>query len=348
MDDITILEEFGLQEVSRKTHIEIKYLKYMLEKKFDKLNRINTLGFVKILRREYNLDLSQWVEEFEEYNQANKKEDSNKDNRVLQQDIAPKKSKSKVLLLLFALILIGIGFWYFNGMQYINQLKDRFAEENSSTFTTAAVVEETIEKLDALEEKGETSAKIVETLPQNNIIEENITDTKTEDTAIPEEENIEVNNTPLITNETKQEIINDNNKEEAEEKQEIPTTPQNTSISIEEENINVHNVQEEKIAKPTPSLPTQIIIKPNKKIWIGAVNLVNKTRKTRLRSTDIALDITEPQLLVVGHGDFVFDLGDGNIQKSSSKLKSYYHIENGKVQPITKKEFMKLNGGKSW
>ncbi|MDR1554934.1 MAG: hypothetical protein LBS39_02785 [Campylobacteraceae bacterium] len=65
------LEDIGLREVSRKTYIEFNYLKFMVNKEFSKLQRVKTLGFVKIIQREYNIDMNDWVKEFEEYFQEN-------------------------------------------------------------------------------------------------------------------------------------------------------------------------------------------------------------------------------------------------------------------------------------
>ncbi|MDR1460024.1 MAG: hypothetical protein LBI78_00025 [Campylobacteraceae bacterium] len=65
------LEEIGLREVSRKTYIEFSYLKLMADREFSKLQRIKTLGFIKIIQREYNISMDDWVKEFEEYFQEN-------------------------------------------------------------------------------------------------------------------------------------------------------------------------------------------------------------------------------------------------------------------------------------
>ncbi|MDR2636220.1 MAG: hypothetical protein LBC08_05265 [Campylobacteraceae bacterium] len=67
MDSIKALEKIGLREVSRKTYIELSYLKLMADRDFAKLHRIKTLGFVKIIKREYGIDMSDWVAEFEAY-----------------------------------------------------------------------------------------------------------------------------------------------------------------------------------------------------------------------------------------------------------------------------------------
>ena len=80
-NDIRVLEKIGLQEVCKKTHIEVKQLEYMINNQYDKLNKINTLGFVKILSREYKLDLTDWLEGFHDYWVEHKaEEDPNKEN----------------------------------------------------------------------------------------------------------------------------------------------------------------------------------------------------------------------------------------------------------------------------
>ena len=42
-NDIRVLEKIGLQEVCKRTHIEVKQLEYMINNQYDKLNKINTL-----------------------------------------------------------------------------------------------------------------------------------------------------------------------------------------------------------------------------------------------------------------------------------------------------------------
>ncbi|MDR0666929.1 MAG: hypothetical protein LBF71_05925 [Campylobacteraceae bacterium] len=78
MDSIKALEKIGLREVSRRTYIELSYLKLMADKDFSKLHRIKTLGFVKIIKREYGIDMSDWVAEFEAYLQESEKKSKEK------------------------------------------------------------------------------------------------------------------------------------------------------------------------------------------------------------------------------------------------------------------------------
>lgn len=123
MDNINILEELGLQEVSRRTHIEVKFLQYMINKDFDKLNRINTLGFAKILKREYEIDLSSWLEEFEAYWKENRQEgaaDNSTANLIAQENSNKKRSKIWILLLLILLLIAG-AIWYLNQSKYFSE-----------------------------------------------------------------------------------------------------------------------------------------------------------------------------------------------------------------------------------
>lgn len=349
MDDIGILEELGLEEVSRKTHIETKYLEHMVNREFNKLNRINTLGFVKILRREYNLDLQEWVDEFEAYLEKNTKETVQADP-VLQQDMQPVKSRGWIYLLLLLLVLLGVAFWYFNGMQYVNQLKESLNEKNTSTFTQAPIINEAKEKLDALEEDTTPPVETVEIISTKSNTEENESNIQESVESISPSGDADKKSNSLIVLDSKEQELIDSTMDENITLEEVADVEivNIKSVKDEEEQDSSQETQEEMKQEEKRKALKEITIKPNKKIWIGAINLKTKKRKTRLSNDDIKLDVQDPHILIVGHGSFIFDLGGGENQKPDSKQKSYYHIENGKVKYISKEEFIKINGGKSW
>lgn len=349
MDDIGILEELGLEEVSRKTHIETKYLEHMVNREFSKLNRINTLGFVKILRREYNLDLQEWVDEFEAYLEKNTKETAHADP-VLQQDMQPVKSRGWIYFLLLLLVLLGVAFWYFNGMQYVNQLKESLSEKNTSTFTQAPIINETKEKLDALNEDTTLPVETVEIISTKSNSEENKSNIQELTESAKTGGDVDKESSSLIILDSKEQELIDSTMDKNITLEEVADVEIVNIESVTDEEVQDSNneSQKEVMQEEEKRIPEKITIKPHKKIWIGVINLKTKKRKTRLSSNDIGLDIQDPHLLIVGHGNFVFDLGHGETQNPNSKQKSYYHIENGKVQHISKEEFMKINGGKGW
>jgi hypothetical protein len=57
-DPIQKLKSIGAQKIYEDTHIALVYVKSVINENFDGLNRVQFVGFVSILEREYDLDLS--------------------------------------------------------------------------------------------------------------------------------------------------------------------------------------------------------------------------------------------------------------------------------------------------
>ncbi len=63
--NLQILREIGVQEIYKATKIASKNINYILEKRYESLSRVHAKGFIQILEREYKLDLSAWIKEFD-------------------------------------------------------------------------------------------------------------------------------------------------------------------------------------------------------------------------------------------------------------------------------------------
>lgn len=133
-NDIKVLKEIGLKEVSRKTYIEVKYLQRIVDKDFANLNRANTLGFIKILKREYNLDLDEWVKEFEEYLKENANEAVNEQLFV---DTRPSFWQNKLYLFLIAVFIILLGGFLYSYFYNKNSSFAQISDDNTSAFMQA-------------------------------------------------------------------------------------------------------------------------------------------------------------------------------------------------------------------
>lgn len=195
MDSIKVLEEIGLQKVSKETHIELKYLRYMIDGDFDKLNRINTLGFIKILSREYNVDLSSWVSSFEEYwaqNRVNPEEDQ----KLFV--VAPSQGGSKkVVVFLLILILVGAGVFY----TFFSDDKVVSVYTPSINYSQSEVVKEAQEEINKIEESQASE--------QQQINPEELNSTATEELKTePIKEEIKTESKPEAVNEVGEEKIN--------------------------------------------------------------------------------------------------------------------------------------------
>ncbi|GAA8315214.1 hypothetical protein HpKG90_04400 [Helicobacter pylori] len=63
--NLQILKEVGVAEICKATKIASKNIHSILEKRYESLSRVHARGFIQILEREYKMDLSAWVKEFD-------------------------------------------------------------------------------------------------------------------------------------------------------------------------------------------------------------------------------------------------------------------------------------------
>ncbi|MCQ2867977.1 sialidase [Helicobacter pylori] len=63
--NLQILKEVGVAEIYKATKIASKNIHSILEKRYESLSRVHAKGFIQILEREYKLDLSAWMKEFD-------------------------------------------------------------------------------------------------------------------------------------------------------------------------------------------------------------------------------------------------------------------------------------------
>ncbi|GAA7576437.1 hypothetical protein MMM148_05940 [Helicobacter pylori] len=63
--NLQILKEVGVAEICKATRIASKNIHSILEKRYESLSRVRARGFIQILEREYKIDLSAWVKEFD-------------------------------------------------------------------------------------------------------------------------------------------------------------------------------------------------------------------------------------------------------------------------------------------
>ena len=63
--NLQILKEVGVAEICKATRIASKNIHSILEKRYESLSRVHARGFIQILEREYKIDLSAWIKEFD-------------------------------------------------------------------------------------------------------------------------------------------------------------------------------------------------------------------------------------------------------------------------------------------
>ncbi len=270
MDNIKVLEEIGLKKVCDETHIEQKYLEYMVNNDYDKLDHINTLGFVKILSREYKIDLSAWLEAFEEYWVENRQDEENDGLFIVVED----KKSSKKLLIFILIVLVGVTFSMFFSLFQDKINFSNYMNNDEPAYEQTTIVQEVKESLDEINSSLEES-----TIKENNITDEVVEDTN----------------------------LSNSVEEQSKLKQNIVKT--NETMEVMKPVVKQY-VSEKPVEKLESKFLQKAIISPNSPLWIGVIYLDTKKRRSFLGEGNFSVDLSREQIITTGHGSFDLIIGN--------------------------------------
>ncbi|EOL9454985.1 hypothetical protein ACNAEC_000734 [Campylobacter coli] len=309
------IEDLNLKEVAARTKIELEFLEALVKKDFATLNRFNVRGFVKILSREYELDFTDFNEEFETYLNENNLNDTTTKPKMItpKLDAYSQKSTSFVsfIIIVISIALIGFGIYYFD---YIKSFFQK--DQNNSSAAVVDIIGKAQSNLKALE----NNVVVIDNQAEENETEANLT---------------QIQNTEL--NNTKEEI------------KQISTTPNNTNAN--EENLSTNDslaTTNQEVAEVSKALNKEAHFKASGKIWIGLIDLSNYRKTSLVKENDFNLSLEVNRLVLTGAAALsVFD-ENGKEQKFPAGNSKRFLIKDGKITSISAAEFMKLNKGKEW
>ncbi|EAI9802131.1 helix-turn-helix domain-containing protein [Campylobacter coli] len=309
------IEDLNLKEVAARTKIELEFLEALVKKDFATLNRFNVRGFVKILSREYELDFTDFNEEFETYLNENNLNDTTTKPKMItpKLDAYSQKSTSFVSFIIIVIIIALIGF----GIYYFDYIKSFFQkDQNNSSAAVVDIIGKAQSNLKALE----NNVVVIDNQAEENETEANLT---------------QIQNTEL--NNTKEEI------------KQISTTPNNTNAN--EENLSTNDslaTTNQEVAEVSKALNKEAHFKASGKIWIGLIDLSNYRKTSLVKENDFNLSLEVNRLVLTGAAALsVFD-ENGKEQKFPAGNSKRFLIKDGKITSISAAEFMKSNKGKEW
>lgn len=182
--NLQILKEVGVTEICKATKIASKNIHSILEKRYESLSRVHARGFIQILEREYKIDLSAWMKEFnkacafkegvsEEKNQETDPEETAKKPLKVELDysinqantsLSKKSSKWKPFVLVVGVIVIVLAIVIIQNSSSLKEEKERESAIKSgikkSSFDDANLAEENKpEPTPKLEEKPKEQDK---------------------------------------------------------------------------------------------------------------------------------------------------------------------------------------------
>jgi len=158
--------------------------------------------------------------------------------------------------------------------------------------------------------------------------QQNLIELKEENMSIllPSEENISTNLQDIPALEEKDKNLSQNLTLPIE-----PTLEQNTTKSLEFDTSNTK----------------EFSIIPNRKVWIGIIDLDTDKKYSQNTANAVKIDTNKNQLLVTGHGEITLQI-DNFSKKFNSDNPIRFLVQNNKIKMITLEEFSTLNKGKSW
>ncbi|EFM3005776.1 hypothetical protein OCS88_001036, partial [Campylobacter jejuni] len=301
------IQELNLKEVAAKTQIELDFLEALVEKNFAVLSRFNVKGFVKILSREYELDFSDFNEEYEAYLNENNPTPQTKSKMITPKlDAYSQKSSNAwpFLIVLIVLVIIGSGIYYFDTLKTF--FKD---EQNNTSATVIDIIGQAQENLKSLSGNNVVvidNNKAQETNQTESVLPSQNTSLQENDKNISIENNISENNTTLLDEEKNTQIQEDTN------------TPKTDSLK-------------------------EAHFKTSTKIWIGLIDLKSLKKTSFVKEKDFNISLDKDQLILTGAAALTMFDQENKEQKFPAGISKRFLIKDGKITSISAAEFVKLN-----
>ncbi|ABB45181.1 hypothetical protein Suden_1907 [Sulfurimonas denitrificans DSM 1251] len=303
------LKKIGIQKIHENTHISRLHVEAILQENFEDMhNKVQLGGFLSILEREYNVDLSDLkikvknhFEDIAKYSQL----EPSKTNLFLAD-----RRKNKLTF-----FYIALGITLFVLFAYLS---------------TDITQEELLSKEESSKIEPTAQNKALPTLVENNL---SVTDK---------------NSTSFDKNESKVEEIEEVIKEKTQEpiKETTQQKPQET-IKKEEIKEEIKEVSQAKVAPEQESKGKSLKIIPKSKVWIGYIDLSSGKKYQKVSSEELSLDSTKDWLLAFGHGHLDIE-SNGKLQKYETVKNLRFVYKNAEIRELNVDEFKELNSGNIW
>ena len=105
-EELDLLREIGAQKIYEDTHISLKYAQSIIHESFEGLTKVQFLGFISILEREYNQDLSKLKEKGLEYFENEPAKDVSSTSVFIESPRAKSATPIYIIVALFVFILV--------------------------------------------------------------------------------------------------------------------------------------------------------------------------------------------------------------------------------------------------
>jgi hypothetical protein len=333
-----LLEKEGFASVNERTNISIDNLLKLVDNDFEGLTRVKAIGFLSILKREYEIELDDLKSGIKEYFESHPIED----DEVVLVTVDRTKEERGFIKWIIVFALLG-GLWYLYNSDKLggnlSHTENKENELNDSEILHSGIIKESV-----IINKDET--KIVKTTPaiEDNISQKSEINSTTESIETKSEENSSDEPKSL---EESEDIDSDIDKSVEEALNENKSETTDEVIKVEEESIEtvedtlVNNDEKAEIIY-------NVTVNPRVNLWFGFINLDTKARKEFITTESTPIDVGEQRwVLVTGHGRLSV-ASELTTLKVNDSAKHYFYIDSNEIREIDRAEFKTLNDGRGW
>jgi len=335
-DGVDFLIKQGYKKLSAKTFISDVDLERFLNKDFKNINKTRALGFIQILEREYDVDLSELKRAYLEHEHTHKPKVP--DTLFVETPIKDEKIWQKYLPYIAGFLVIGgLAFYLFrpnSDLVETQELLTQQIEENKS------VIDEAQKNLKKFEEN---KSRVL----ANNTLENSFTNKGNVSTTIPavsSDDDLDLDKVVL-------EMMKERNISVQEQNISLDENTTIAKVEKQDKNINVKpfvkNELKKQKTKNKKAINGKLYIEPTRKAWVGVIYLDNFTKKDFLIRSKLPLDPNRDQLIVIGHKYFKIYNKDYSV-KFTGRGPIRFIYKDGELMEINKKEFVRTSAGVAW
>jgi len=318
----------GYKKLSAKTFISDMDLERFLNKDFTNINKTRALGFIQILEREYDVDLSDLRADYLSHESTHRPKKPETLFTEAPEDYE-KEWQKYLPYIATILAVLGLVFYLFRPSvesvqtpePLVNQL-----EKNKSIISEAA---QNIAKLEA----NENIANVNNTIKSSLQKEINVSGVL-----------LTSPNDDLDLDKVVLQMMQDRNLSQKEKNSTLDFNSSSKIVKKEEVNQSKPVVVKPKVKAITKR---GLYISPSQKAWVGIIYLDNFTKKDFLIRKKLPLDASRDQLIVVGHEKFKIYNKTYSV-KFRGKGPVRFIYRDGELMEISKKEFKRTSAGVAW
>ena len=125
-------ESHSIEEINKKTKISPISLRYIKNREFDKLIRVKFIGFVRLIEKEYNVDLSELIEEYENFYNKDEVKQEQKEKKEIKNKEKSQKAPQNYFFIILIVVLFIISVILYFGFLNKKEKDKNFNSINSS------------------------------------------------------------------------------------------------------------------------------------------------------------------------------------------------------------------------